>query len=350
MAAIDWETMDDAIDHGAERTDENPTRRRVRRILVISLIALLAVVLSLFGATWWVVRDVSNSIERIPGAFEIPEEERPAKTDDGSMNILLAGLDGEDSADEGHARTDAVMVVHIDQGRDHAFVVSIPRDAWVPIPGRGENKINAAYAFGGPALYVQTVEQLTGLRMDHLAVLDWSGFRSLTDALGGVELTFSEPIVTHDGPTYDPGRHTLSGDEALQYVRERKALPAGDFDRVKRQQNYLRALMRALLNSDTLSDPGRLMEVAGSIGEAARVDDEFSATDMVRLGISLRGLRAEDVTFLTVPTDGTGWAGSASIVNYDHENARLLWTAVRDDDVESFVAAHGDLVTGESVR
>ncbi len=340
--------MDDAIDHGTEQTDENPARRhRVRRVLVISLIALLAVVLSLFGATWWVVRDVSNSIERIPGAFEIPEEKRPEKTEDGSMNILLAGLDG---AYEGHARTDAVMVVHIDQSREHAFVVSIPRDAWVPIPGHGKSKINAAYAFGGPALYVQTVEQLTDLRMDHLAVIDWSGFRSMTDALGGVELTFAEPVVTYDGTTYEAGTHTLSGDEALQYVRERKALPAGDFDRVKRQQNYLRALMHALLSRDTLSDPGRLMDVAGTIGEAARVDDELSATDMVRIGLSLRGLRAEDVTFLTVPTDGTGWAGSASIVNYDQENARLLWTAVRDGDVESFLAAHDDLVTGETVR
>jgi len=322
-------------------------------VLLVCLVALLSVVIVLAGATWLVVRDVSGSIERIPDAFDIPEEVRPTPTADGSLNFLLAGLDSEDSAgrfEKGEARTDAVMVVHLNESRDEAHLISIPRDTWVPIPGHGENKVNAAYSFGGPSLYVQTVEELTGLRMDHLAVIDWSGFRLLTDALGGVELTFDEPVVTWDGTSYEPGSHTMSGDEALQYVRERKGLPAGDFDRVKRQQNYLRALMRQLQSGDTLSDPGRMLKIAGSIGAATKVDEGLSATDLVGLGLSLRGLDAENVTFLTVPTDGTGWAGEQSIVVYDRENADLLWAAVRADDVTAFAATHPDLVTGERVE
>jgi anionic cell wall polymer biosynthesis LytR-Cps2A-Psr (LCP) family protein len=142
----------------------------------------------------------------------------------------------------------------------------------------------------------------------------------------------------------------LSGDEALQYVRERKALPAGDFDRVQRQQNYLRALMRQLQAADVMSEPGRLLDIVDAFGEAAKVDDELSATALVGLGLSLRDLDAESTTFLTVPTNGTGWAGKASIVVYDRETADLLWAAVREDDVGSFVAANGDLVTGELVN
>jgi LCP family protein required for cell wall assembly len=335
------------------RREGRKQRSRGRRALRWALIGLVVVILAVAGGAWWMVNHVSSSIERIPGAFDIPEDQRPPAAEDGSLNLLLAGLDGEDSADDferGAARTDAIMVVHLDPGRDRGYLISIPRDTWVPIPGEDENKINAAYSLGGPSLYVQTVEQLTGLRMDHLAVIDWSGFRALTDALGGVQLTFDQEVVTADDTVYEPGTHTLSGEEALQYVRERKGLPGGDFDRVKRQQNYLRALMNELLSSDTMSDPGKLLDVTGSIGEAARVDDGLSATDMVGLGMSLRDLRSDNVTFLTVPTNGTGTVGSASIVVYDKENADLLWTAVREDNVEPFLAEHADLVTGESVQ
>lgn len=348
---------DDVLGRGGERSgDENRPesrrRRRNRRILFVILTTLLVFVLTLAGGSWWLVNRISSDLERIPGAFDIPESQRPAGND--SLTFLLGGLDGVDQVDvyePGAARTDTIMLVHIPEQHNRAYLVSIPRDTYVDIPGHGQNKINAAYSLGGPALFVQTVEQLSGIRIDHLALIDWSGFEVLTDALGGVPMHFDEPVPVADGGSaLSAGDHVLSGSEALQYVRERKQLPGGDFDRVKRQQNYLRALMTELLSTGTLTSPSTILDVSGVIGKTARVDEELSTTDMVSLGYSMRNLRADNVTFLTVPTAGTGWAGPQSIVVYDEPRAQQLWKALLEDDMDSFLAANPDLVTGETVN
>ncbi|WP_051426210.1 LCP family protein [Jiangella gansuensis] len=333
--------------------DDRPRRRRNRRILIGVLVTLLVLILAVAGGAFWFVNRLSSNIERIPDAFDIPEDQRPADAPGDSITFLLGGLDGEDKVDvyePGAARTDTIMLAHFPEGRDRGYLVSIPRDTYIDVPGHGQNKINAAYSFGGPALFVQTVEQLTGIRVDHLALIDWNGFEALTDELGGVTMTFDDETVLADGTTLAAGEHTLDGATALQYVRDRKDLPGGDFDRVKRQQNYLRALMTELISSGTLTSPGKVNGIAGAIGQAARVDDELSAFGMVELGLSMNGLRANDMTFLTVPTDGTGMAGSQSIVVYDEERAGQLWTALTADDMDAFLAANPELVTGDDVR
>ncbi|TDE01305.1 LCP family protein [Jiangella asiatica] len=349
----DHEPGDAATSGAATPARDRPRRRRNRRILIIVLVTLLVLVLAAAGGAFWFVNRLSSNIERIPDAFDIPEEERPAELPGDSITFLLGGLDGENKVDvyePGAARTDTIMLAHFPQGRDRGYLVSIPRDTFIEIPGQGENKINAAYSLGGPALFVQTVEQLTGIRIDHLALIDWNGFEALTDELGGVTMTFDEDTVLADDTVLPAGTHTLDGATALQYVRDRKDLPGGDFDRVKRQQNYLRALMNELISSGTLTDPGKVNGIAGAIGQAARVDDELSAFGMVELALSMNSLRADDMTFLTVPTDGTGWAGSQSIVVYDEARADELWAALTADDMDTFLAANPDLVTGTDVR
>lgn len=352
---------DDVLGSGGEQPDDvrrpeqRRRRRRNRRILLVVLTTLLVLVLTVAGGAWWFVNRISSNIERIPGAFDIPESQRPEQlAGSDSITFLLGGLDGAEQVDvyePGAARTDTIMLVHIPEQHNRAYLVSIPRDTYIDIPGHGQNKINAAYSFGGPALFVQTVEQLTGIRINHLALIDWTGFEALTDALGGVPMHFDEPVPLADGRSSLPaGDHVLSGDEALQYVRERKQLPGGDFDRVKRQQNYLRGLMTEMLSTGTLTSPGTIADVAGAIGEAARVDEQLTATGMVDLGLSMRNLRAQNVTFLTVPTAGTGWAGPQSIVVYDEPRAQQLWKALIEDDMDSFLAANPDLVTGETVN
>jgi LCP family protein required for cell wall assembly len=348
---------DGSADDGGRRSDAGRVRRkrRNRRILVGVLVTLLVLVLGAAGTAWWFVNRVSSNIERIPNAFdEIPESARPAEAADDSVTFLLGGLDGEDKVDvyePGAARTDTIMLLHVPDGRDEAYLVSIPRDTYIDVPGHGENKINAAYSLGGPSLFIQTVEQLSGIRIDHLALIDWNGFEALTDALGGVPLTFDEPVqLAGDEGVLPAGDHVLSGEQALQYVRERKGLPGGDFDRVKRQQNYLRALMNEMLSTGTLTSPGTITDVADAVGEAARVDEGLSATDMVQLGLSVRDLRAQNVTFLTVPNNGPGQAGSQSIVVYDAERAGDLWQSMRDGTMPEFLAANPELVTAEDVN
>ncbi|WP_291796585.1 LCP family protein, partial [Cellulomonas sp.] len=141
-----------------------------------------------------------------------------------AVNILLLGSDSRISAGDpnqwtyGGQRTDAVMLVHIPADRSGAYLFSIPRDSWVDIPGHGQAKINAAYSWGGPALLIQTVEQLTNVRIDHMAVTDFESFQALTDELGGVEIT--APKDVYDGGTLvtQAGTHLLNGTQALAYV------------------------------------------------------------------------------------------------------------------------------------
>lgn len=348
------------IEQGGSARDADeqaaPRRSRRRRWLIISLSAVLVIALGVGGWSWWFLNEVSSNIERIPGAFDdVPKEERPPEevTEEGSLTFLLGGLDGADLLDNnepGSARTDTIMVVHIPKGRDKAYVVSIPRDTWIEIPGHGQGKINWAYPNGGPSLFIHTLEQLIGFRIDHLALIDWSGFETLTDELDGVPIHLDDPAELYKGGMLEAGDHVLTGEQALAYVRERKGLPGGDFDRVKRQHNYLRALMDKLLSSGTLTNPTKIGGVTDAIGEAARVDDQLSATDLAQLALSMRDLRSTDVTFLTVPNLGTGQAGEQSIVVYDEARAAALWSALADNTIDAFLAENPDLITGADIN
>jgi LCP family protein required for cell wall assembly len=348
----------DGAETGAE-PDHAPSPERphrLRRGLLIGSLVLLALLLVIAGGAFWWLNSFAGKIHRIPDVFSsIPEQQRPDKPaagqpGHGGLTFLLAGTDRrsdvpttgqEAEANQfvpGAQRTDTIMLVHLTDDRKKAYVVSIPRDSWVPIPGHGYNKINAAYSFGGPALYVRTIERLTGIRVDHLAVIDWSGFKTLTDAVGGVTVTV--PKTVHDSArdrTWTAGTHHLDGDEALLYVRQRHGLPAGDFDRVKRQQYFLRVLMGKALSQNTFTNPLRLGRLLNAVTKTVSVDDTLSDGDLRSLALSLRALRTDDVIFLTIPTTGTGFEGKASVVYVDKARAAALWKAVRGDDLPAFL-------------
>ena len=356
-------------DDGPGRNGDSHRRRRRKSRTRTTLLVLLSLVLMLGGGVvltgYMLSEKFGNQVNRLPTFDQLPEESRPKKpTGAGAdaINILLAGSDartddGTTGAGKGDAwqargqRSDTIMILHVTSDRSGAYLISLPRDSWVEIPGRGINKINAAYSYGGPQLYVQTVEKLTGLRMDHLAVIDWTGFQALTDALGGVDMTFSDSTRFASGKYYQAGEHTLSGEEALDYVRERKHLQRGDFDRIARQQNFMRSLMRQTLSNGTVTNPLKLGRALDAITQNLSVDEKFTTGEMRSLALQMKDLRSGNVTFMTAPTKGTGMEGSQSVVYLDKTKCDDLWRAVRSDQIGTWLKEHGkEDVLGEEVR
>jgi LCP family protein required for cell wall assembly len=259
------------------------------------------------------------------------------------MNILLMGSDSRadatsiDEAGPSDQRTDTMMLMHVDADRKNVYVMSIMRDLWVPIPGHGEAKINAAFAYGGAPLTVQTVEQLLQTRIDHVAIIDFEGFKGMTDALGGVDV-FSQKGFTARGTTIVEGLNHLEGDDALNFVRERYSFTDGDYTRVKNQQAFMTAIVDKVISRDTLTDPAKISSFVGSVSEYLSVDDTLDAGTLANLGVSLRGVTKSDIKFFTVPTSGTGRsADGQSIVNLNTEALPRLQEALRDDTMESFL-------------
>ena len=217
------------------------------------------------------------------------------------------------------------------------------------IPGHGMNKVNAAFSFGGPPLMIETIEQLTRVHVDHFAVIDFAGFQQMTDAAGGIHVTVGQ-ASERDGVVVPAGRQHLDGAQALVYVRERKSLPGGDFDRVRREQNALRALVSSALSSGTLSSPTRAYALVDSVTQHVGVDDSLTNTGLAELVFNLRDLRGPDISYLTVPTAGTGTEGSQSVVYLDPQADQDLWFAVNTDSVRQWAAARPDAELSDTPR
>ncbi len=316
------------------------------------------------GGVYGAVQHYASSVPRIPHAFpSAPESAQPRAVPGGGLNFLLVGLDARSQGGTtgssatgpawqvGAARSDTMMLMHLSDDRRSASLVSLARDTLVDIPGHGRAKLNAAYSWGGPALMTETVQNLTGIRIDHIAVIDWNGFRALTDAVGGVDITIPRTIeAAGDGRQWDAGTHHMDGAQALQYVRERYGLPAGDLDRTKRQQNFLRSLMVKVMSSGTLANPARLTGLLQSVGEVVSVDDRLGNSDLYDLAWSLRSVRADDVRFMNAPFGGFDTVGGQDVVLLDDEAARQLWESMRNDRMTQYFRDHraGDTL-GEDV-
>jgi LCP family protein required for cell wall assembly len=210
-------------------------------------------------------------------------------------------------------------------------LVSIPRDSLVNIPGYGENKINAAYALGGPALLVQTVEQATGVRVDGYVEIGFDGFYRVVQAVGGVELCLPEPLADERaGIDLPAGCQTLAGADALGYVRARYSDPNGDLGRVQRQRAFLSALADRATSPAVLLNPLRAVPLAAAVGQALTVDTGTGPIDLTRFALALRGATGEGGQMLTVPFGGYATTAAGSVVLWDPEPSQALWQAIRD--------------------
>ena len=264
----------------------------------------------------------------------------------GSVNLLIAGLDANEGSPDGSAaRSDAIMLLHLDADREQAWVVSIPRETRVTVPGHGERRIDAVCALGGSSLLVTTVQRLTRLPVDHVAVIDRTGFRRITDGVGGVPLNLGPASPADPGPRPGGLAFELSGAMALDYVSEPGASPAGDVEHIRREHRYLRALFAQLRERGTLADSPALRDLAASLGGSVRVDTGLDAATLRSLVESTKELRPEDVTFLVAPVRATRPPGGVTVVRPDAAGCAQLWDALAHDEMPSLVAAHPDLVS-----
>jgi LCP family protein required for cell wall assembly len=316
---------------------------------------LLVVVAVVVGVGVILPARLDANIERIEDPFAALPTRPPAPTpspgasgQDVPMNVLVLGSDSRISAgdpsswEQGAQRTDVMMLVHLPADRDSAQVMSIPRDSWVDIPGWGEAKLNAAYSFGGPTLLIQTIEQLTGVRIDHFALTDFVSFATITDALGGVPITLREDLEV-GGEVLGPGEHVMTGEQALTYVRQRYELSRGDFDRVQRQQAWMRAIMAKVRTEGVLLNPTRVYGFLDAVSRSIAVDEGLTLDAMRDLLLQVRNLTAADIDFFTVPIAGTGRSDDGqSIVNLNRSAFDELMAAVREDRVREYLDEHGD--------
>jgi len=257
----------------------------------------------------------------------------------GSVNLLIAGLAaGNQAGVERGGLSEAIMLLHLDADRGRAWLVSIPPDTRVEAAGHGDDRIDAAYARGGPGAFIGAIERLTGLPVDHVAVIDDDGLRTLTDGVGGVALSLDGPA----GPVHGGLALEMNGDMAVDYVNERPAPGASEPDRIRREHHVLRALLARLLERDTLADPGAVRDLAAALGASVRVDATLSPARLMALLDSAKHLRLEDVTFLTAPAQGVGTQGAPGAGDAVSVE---LWDAMARDELPTFVSMHPELVT-----
>ncbi|WP_424464623.1 LCP family protein [Pseudoclavibacter helvolus] len=324
---------------------EGKKKRRGPKILLWTLVGILVAAVAAGGILWWNVQSRFDAIEKIEDVF--PDEAgRPAQvvTDAGEpVNILLLGSDsrapGSPSimTDLG-SRSDTMMLVHIPADRSDVQIMSIMRDSWLAIPGHGEAKINAALSYGGVPLVVQTVEGLLGQRINHVAVVDFDGFAGITDALGGVTISNDVAFTSSHkaGHQFAAGPITLNGEEALAFVRERYAFTDGDYQRVRNQQAWVKAVLDKMLSTETLTDPAKVSDIITKFSPYVGVDDTFTLQTMIDLGVSMRDIRSGNVRSFTLPTNGTGMVGDQSVVFLDTVNIAELKKHLAADTVSEY--------------
>jgi LCP family protein required for cell wall assembly len=311
---------------GASATGDGLARRRRWRWIRGTALGAGVLLVGALGGGWALYAKLSHNITADDAAAaELAryERERPTALVRGAQNILVIGSDtraGDGNRrygkDLGSERSDTTILLHLATDRRSATAVSLPRDLMVHVPGclrsdghRSEPSFtlfNSAFEVGGSACTVRTVEKLTDIRVDHYAVVDFSGFKDIVDSIDGVQVCLEKPINDKAAKLRLPaGRVTLDGEQALGYVRARKSLGDGsDTERMDRQQQFLGALVNKVQSSDVLLNPAKLYPLLDAATSALTTDPELaSLRGLYQLVRGLRDIPTEHVQFLTVPRE-----------------------------------------------
>ncbi|AZA08302.1 LCP family protein [Corynebacterium pseudopelargi] len=306
-----------------------PARQKPRRRLgclgTLRRIVAVVLVLIVLGGLW-----VDTKLNRI----DAQPPQHIANT--AGTNWLLVGSDSRNDLSEedvqrlgtggdiGSMRTDTIMLLHLPTfGK--ATLLSIPRDSYVNIPGYGMDKINAAFSLGGAPLLEQTVEESTGLRIDHYAEIGMGGLANVVDAAGGIEVCPPEPI---DDPlanlNIQAGCQKVDGPTALGYVRTR-ATSMGDLDRVQRQREFFTALVNKLTSPSTFLNPFRVLPTISTVAGAFTVDKKDHVWHLARVGLAMHS----GIETTTVPVGGFADTDVGNVVLWDEPAAQELFNSLR---------------------
>ncbi|SDG57671.1 LCP family protein [Klenkia brasiliensis] len=318
------------LDPRLGRTAGAPTGGGHRVAVAVRALAGVLSVLLVAGSGWgwYLVRVAEASVNRTDA---IPTTGNSDINGDGhagqEMNMLLVGVDSRAGLTEQQIEeyatgdpddlhnTDTMMLVHIPADGSAASFVSFPRDMYVQIPGHGKGKLNSAYAAGyddvdgsdeekragGARLLIQTISNLSGLQIDHYAEVNLLGFINLTSIVGGVDVDLCQPSDdTVTGAHFDAGPQTLTGSQALLFVRQRHGVGerSSDFDRVARQQVFIAGMLRNLLSSDLMLNPNKQRQVVEQVGSSVTLD---RGLDIFTLAAQMQGVQPGSITFQTIP-------------------------------------------------
>ena len=328
--------------------------KSTRAIRIITSLSLGVVILA--TATWVGLGQISGQISRISVFGDL--ENRPEKVNS-ALNYLVVGSDNREGLTKAQirelrvggtdvaagGRSDTMLLVHISKARDAAFIVSLPRDTLVTIPahigqdGKSQipdrpGKLNAAFAFGGAPLLIETIELMTALKIDHYIEVSFAGFVGVVDALGGIKVCSKVDI---DDPkshlVMKAGYHLLNGVESLKFVRTRDFDGRGDIGRMERQQQFVSAIIRKATSSGTLLNPIKLANFYQATISTVKMDEGVSKNDLLTLGKQMSNLSSGSVRTLTVPLSNPNGRHPTvgSVVIWDEVLAPELWNRIKND-------------------
>ena len=329
---------------GSRRAAASSSRGRDLRhgaALGVRLVGALMSLVILVGSGWaWsVYRDFESNrtiADALPGGTLSPEEGVSVINDGKDQNIVLVGKDDRETAtdaeleelgterDGGSLNTDTMMILHVPADGTKATLISFPRDSWVTIPGYGSNKLNSAYGLGsdgganpdaGRKLLVTTLQNMTGLTIDHYVEVDLIGFFRISNAIGGVDVNLcSAQYDEFSGIDLPAGVSTISGTQALAFVRQRHGLDGGDLDRTARQRYFLTQVFTKVQSAGTLLNPFKLKDLVGAVSSSLTTD---SSLDFFELAKQMQNLTGGGITEATIPTLGTDTISGLSVVVVD---------------------------------
>jgi LCP family protein required for cell wall assembly len=309
-------------------------RKKLKRILIASGSGLVLLVGAVAGSGYVFVNHLASSVHRVQVAA-LTAKVQPAELR-GSLNILLT--DTEAMPDQ-NTNTGLIELLHLNANEHRGGVVSFPANILVKVPGHGRMELGHALAVGGPSLLVETIEHLTGVRINDYSAIDFAAVPSVVGALGGVDVDVPY-TTTSFGFTFHAGFNDLTAADALAYVRQPGVSEVG---RMELQENLLRAILDKI-GRDGLFKPGRDIAVLKAVVNAVSVDSTLSNSQLEHLALRLSDLRGRDGVSIDVPTTGSPRSGDSTPVSLTRID-KHLWQAIRDDNIAGFAQRYPFTVT-----